>query len=255
MSPECFVVFACMGRSGHTILAAILDAHPNIMISEERHIHVRAIKERFSSLDELYLEVMRDSKHRAERDHTYRMQIGKVDGQYQGTYEDKVKVLGDKTGWSAVEVYREIKYGKPTGKSKIFLEFQKLLGIPLKVIHALRNPFDVIGSNRVGTKTEIVLGEYARLTRNIQKTCYESDFPRDQILRVRNEDLCANPRPVIEEMINFLELEASQDYLNTCVKAVRPLHCYKDKLDWPAPVCEKVNNIISSYDFLESYSL
>ncbi|KAL9978240.1 hypothetical protein ACROYT_G015735 [Oculina patagonica] len=64
-----------------------------------------------------------------------------VPGAWQGTFNGKLKVIGDKKGGGTTMELTE----KPE-KFSILKELNETVGIPLKFLHVIRNPFDVIST-------------------------------------------------------------------------------------------------------------
>jgi hypothetical protein len=251
--PEKFLTFACTGQGGHTIIAAILDAHPNVMIGEEIGVIRKTLKGRYKSTQEMFERVFYDSKHRVEGTESFRRRIGTIRSQFQGTYVGELKVLGDKQGWDIIGRFKNREQ-----KNKSMLDFEEKIGVPAYVIHVLRNPFDLIGNWAKGKFRRLSIKKcieiYEPFMEAVQKIYYESDFPKDRILQVRNEDLCEDPVREIKRMCTFLEIEPHEDYVRDCAKIVfKKPHTYPDKRRWKSADIERLNNIISQYDFLKGY--
>jgi len=251
MIPHKFLTFACTGQSGHTILAAIIDAHPNAMISEELRVMRKMAKGRYSSPKELFERVMLDSKNRVNGKNTYRRKIGTIDSQYQGAFSRNLILLGDKCGWDSIG-----KYTERGVKNRTLLEFQDNIKIPLLVIHALRNPFDLISNWVRGRKSSLSSQiEYFESTvEATQRIYYDSDFPRDQIMQVRNEDLCAAPDVIIKDICIFLGLDPEKDFIGDCASIVFSKPNYrKGEVSWDDESIKKVEELVTKYKFLNGY--
>jgi hypothetical protein len=250
MKPERFLTFACTGQSGHTILAAILDAHPNSMVSEELKVMRKMAKGRWATPEEMFERVMKDSRDRVKGTRSYRRRIGTIEG--QGTYEDKLLLLGDKCGWDAIGNYTE------RGEvPRTLLSFEESIGIPLYVIHALRNPYDLISNWVMGGKGTLdnQIERFADTAYATQRIYYDSEFPKHRIMPIKNEALCANPSAVILDMCIFLELEPKQEFIKKCEKIIfsKP-HVRKNEVKWDKKSINRVAELIDHYAFLREYS-
>lgn len=251
MVPKKFLTFACTGQSGHTIIAAILDAHPNAMISEEKMVIRKIAKGRFKTPDDMFEHVMYDSRTRVQGKNSYRRKIGTIEG--QGQYEGKLEVLGDKCGWDAIGRYKD--RGVP---NTAILDFEQSIGVPVYVIHALRNPYDIIANWYLGKTRgdmEGAISHYEDLAHATQKVYYESELPDGRILQVRNEDLCANPFSVIVNMCSFLGLEwDNTDHVPRCAKIIfKNPNRRRDEISWCDEDLKRISDIIDRYSFLEGY--
>jgi hypothetical protein len=187
--------------------------------------------------------------------------------QWQGKYRDKVLLLGDKCGWDNFGLYSLI--GKETGEelkiSRGLKQLSAKLEIPIKVINALRNPFDIIGNwYRGGRKYEKfrrdpkgldrLVGRYETITSINKLLYYDSDFPKEFILPVKNEELCKRPEETIREILEFVELPIDKEHLvESCSKIFKNPHRRVNEIHWPERIVERINSIIEDYDFLDGY--
>lgn len=254
LNPKTFVTFACSGASGHTIIAAILDAHPNCMIGEEKKvIHSKWPK------DKVFQQCFKDSQNRVNSTKCYRNTIGKIPDQWQGKYHNELLVLGDKCGWDVVGP--RLDSGPTTRRLNRFRNVIK--PTDHKVIHVIRNPFDIVSawhSLKAGRKHEEhkrdinkAIDLYEKYARLIQGTYYEMDFPLEKIIQIRNEDLCRNPEKEILKLSEFLELPINNSWLESSMRVVRPVHRRINEVIWPTPAKKRVDEIIKKYWFLDGY--
>jgi hypothetical protein len=252
-NPDCFLSFVCTGQSGHTIIAAIVDTHKHAMISEEKQVIRKFAKKRYATVDEMYEEVIKDSTTRVQGTGSYRRRIGTIDGQWQGKYDGSIKVIGDKCGWDSIGRYKD-----RGAKSKELLSFESWLGVPVKVIHALRNPYDIISNWTVGKPWPLKnsIKTFEQFAHSSQKVCYDSDFPRESILQVRNEDLCRYPSDWIVEICHFLSLTPYPDYVDACASIIfKSPNRRISEVEWDSKSIEKVEKIINEYHFLDGYTI
>ena len=254
MVPRKFITFTCTGQSGHTIIAAILDAHPHVMVSEEKMVIRKMAKGRFKTPVEMFEHVIYDSRTRVQGKNSYRRKIGTIEG--QGQYEGTLEVLGDKCGWDVIGRYKD--RGTPNTS---LLDFEQSIGVPVYVVHALRNPFDVISNWYVGKRNmrgdlEGCISAYGELTHAIQKVYYDSGFPRERILQVPNEALCAVPIVWIEALANHLDLEVDREWLRRCRdKVFQKPNSRVSECKWTRPLIDRVNEeIIKPYEFHKGYT-
>ena len=103
-----FLLFLGYARSGHSIVAALLDAHPHIVISHELHAVQRWAEyysvDRETDRQGLFSEIIENSKSNLKGDKGFRSPnftqkyyTLDVPGLYQGRYEDYIRVIGDKS--------------------------------------------------------------------------------------------------------------------------------------------------------------
>ena len=189
---------------------------------------------------------------------TYRYRFGRLTP-WQGNSGQETYVLGDKLGW---DILRRQTAGN-------LFNFQKKMEMPVHVIHALRNPFDIIGSWYTGGRRYEkfrrdpnglmkLCDRYLGLAEDVNRIYYQSKFPKEQILQVRNEELCAKPKIVLREICDFLGLDSMDDYLEKATGKVFPQARRKsERVDqWPLEVVSYVDNeIIAKYPWLTGYTL
>ena len=129
-----FVLFVGQGRSGTTITGALIDAHPNVIMSNEYFIlHQMAS---FPSSYTTKRTVM-DALNRRQRtvvDHfkksSHKGYSLYINGSHMGTYEDHVDVIGDKGAGRTVDLYMS----DPEKFADVYHKLQHMMNIPVKVI-------------------------------------------------------------------------------------------------------------------------
>ena len=131
-----FFVFLDYPRSGHTILGALMDAHPNMVIS---HQYNPCINSRLSNKNHLFNEMYRNSYMNAMdvngargQNHNKKNYTAYVANSWQGKYDKYIHVIGDKG---------------PCELSPDKLEtIHRTLQTAVKSIIPVRNPFDLIST-------------------------------------------------------------------------------------------------------------
>ena len=101
-----FLLFVGYARSGHSIVAALLDAHPHVVISEEVQIiltwRTARIKKNYSKYD-LFKRILMNSEVVTTKqefrspNRTTKYYTLEIPGLFQGRYEDYIEVIGDKS--------------------------------------------------------------------------------------------------------------------------------------------------------------
>jgi hypothetical protein len=262
-SVETFCVFLGEGRSGSSILGALLDAHEDAVIAHELNVLERL--ETDVSRDRIFLEILDNSAKEARRGREATGYAYGVPNQWQGRFR-RLRVIGDK---------------KAGGSSKILSvdpdRIQALadrVGVELRGIHCLRNPFDnitTIASRRRGAiesrredfefrpedievrreDIECAIAGYFETTRTIEALKRHCG---DRILDLRHEDFVAEPKGGLREMCTFLGLRTSAEYLEDCAKIVytNPNRS-RDGFDWPRDLISTVETQMREFDFLAGY--
>lgn len=255
-------LFCCHGQSGHTVLAAILDAHPKIALAEESHF-AKKIFFKNRTLESLIEGVKASSNQQARKakepnvKYSYgsnRYTFGRITP-YQG-FQNTTEVIGDKTGWDIPSLCFE--HNKPNCMSKI----QRKSELPVKVIHLVRNPFDVIASWHLGSiesrkksdqTIEQCIDRFGMYANAMQTVLYNYDY-KDKIL-VSNESLIAHPESTINRLCDYLEVERNEELVNNASKILfKSPRKKSDRVKWTTDQTLTIKQLIRTYPFLREYS-
>lgn len=234
-----FLSFCGYPRSGHTLVAAILNANPNCMISNQLHLYGS------NKIDFNYIKSYCQNKG-----------TWKPTTQVPHVPKKDITVVGDKTGHRTVLLLNK--------QPQRLGEVKNQIGLPIKWIHVVRNPFDNLATwgkleyevkqrkNISTTPTkelDIVIEEYKLLNETIAKLKRSED-----ILTVRHEFIVTRMHNTLEEMANFLEISFDpiwrDNVRNTVWKKPRVT---RRQIPWTQKQKGIVHNIISQYPWLSGY--
>lgn len=241
-----WIAFVGEGRSGHTVVSAILDSHPHIRISEEQKYISKWRRENWTR--ERIIDALLSSGYGKER------KLKALPGML--TYEDPLLALGDKCGWDAVNEVR-----KRDGPIDIFDKFSKHMGMPIKIIHTSRNPLDNISAWLDSPKyIRIWPDEYYRGRMLIKRysrfyTTAEQIMENQNIFHLRNEELCLSPEKVLSELVAFLGIQINSDWLSMVSSSVysKPNERSKHR-KWDTKLYDMIHwRIMEKYPSLEYY--
>lgn len=251
-----WVHFVGEGRCGHTIISAILDSHPNISISEEEKPVSRWLRDPAAWTRETIIARTINTGLGKER----KAIVASTGLTGLRVPKDNLLVMGDKCGWDAVNEVR-----KRGASSDTLTKFGQHIGMPVKVIHVSRHPLDNISAWVQSPKYQRLHPEiYSRLRVLIRRysrfyTGAEEVMAGQDVFHLRHEELCKNPKAVIENLCQFLMPVGGPDFyawLDRASKAVytKPNNRF-EKEPWPFPeLVEMVYwRIIDKYPSLEYY--
>lgn len=254
-----FCKFVCPGQTGHTVLAHILDSHPDCIIAEESKLVTRIVK-RSWSLDKVIDRVKASSSQvmdvykeygTYERPFgSYRNKFGQIT-KWNGRYRD-LKVIGDKHGWDLLSKNRP----------NLFEIMERRLEIPVKVIHMVRDPFEIVSSWYLGhiesnkkksePRIELKIDDLEKIHALSKLLCYDSKFPN--VILVKLEDLIEYPRNSLIRISDFLGLDLNEEVMKGAEQVLfKSPRSYKRQVPWNRDHIKTVNEMIERYEFLEGY--
>ena len=239
---ERFCLFVGYPRSGHSVVGTMLNAHPDAVVAHELNVvpHVLGGCTR----DELYARILARAfwfDWRGSRtNYDYR-----VPNQWQGRFRD-LRVIGDKRGGAVTRCLAE---------HPDFLErVRKLVGVPLRLVHVVRNPFDNIAA--ISLWHGLSLDESVRFYfDHLRTTARLGDLcDADELLTVRHEDMIAAPAPWLVELCEFVGLAPEPGYVGDCSRIVfRAPTRSRRRLDWPPALRREVERQVRAHPFLDGY--
>ncbi|GBE18379.1 hypothetical protein BMS3Abin16_00979 [archaeon BMS3Abin16] len=247
-----YCMFIGYPRSGHSLIGALLDAHPEMIIAHELNT-LRYILGMYNR-NQIYHLLIKKSLLFAL---TGRKRGGGYDynvpNQWQGTFKN-LRIIGDKQGGGSTLITQT--------RPDILDKLRKVVGVKVKLIHVIRNPFDNITTisirerqnnpvDRTCLKRNIdyffTLCEVVSKTRNQVK---ESEF-----FELKHESFIKSPQSHLKGLCSFLGVEATKDYLDDCASIVyKSPHKSRFKVKWTPELIELVESKIDEYPFLKGCS-
>jgi Sulfotransferase family len=239
-----FALFIGYARSGHTLVGTMLNAHPEVVIAHERDA-VGIVRHRFSRRQLYSLLLQRDQQFgtigRSWSGYQY-----EIPGQYQGRFE-RLRVIGDKRARSAVLQFAR--------DPKLLDRLRTRVGVPIRVLHVTRNPFDNIATEARRHKLSLTeaTGWYEQICRAIRNVRPLLD--PSELLDVRYETFVTDTAPALAELCHFIGVEPEDSYLEACAGIVWPsTNRSRDAVEWTDTERQGVERLIEMYDVLNSYS-
>ena len=272
-----FLLFIGTPRSGHSIVGAILDAHPLAIVSHEVNALER-ISEGVGGKDLLSM-ILENSENQAaagrsqsDADHAtgygrrvsgesdesfvarlqdlpklqpYRFDY-EIRGQFQGVAGGPLRVIGDKKGGGATKILSR----DPT----LLRRLQEEVVLPIHLIHVIRNPYDNIATmaRRMGTQVGPQIERFGWLYEQLHSILEDSGLPMH---RMYHEEFVSSPERHIREMCEWLDLPIDPIYIDACSDIVyeKP-HRSRVLLEWDEGSKDRVEGIIGKWPVLHRYS-
>jgi hypothetical protein len=239
---EKFCLFVGYPRSGHSLVGAMLNAHRDAVIAHELNapdwILAGCTREVLYSriLARAYWFNLRGNRS----NHEYQ-----IPNQWQGRFA-RLEIVGDKR---AGAVTRAI------ASHPDFLErVRALIGVPLRLVHVVRNPFDNIAaiSKWHDMSLEESVAYYFSHCETIGRL--GAVTRPGEVLTVAHERLVQEPRRVLAELCAFLDLDAYEGYVDDCASVVFAAPTYtRRKTAWPPALVADVERRARSFPHLDGY--
>lgn len=239
-----FCFFIGYSRSGHTLIGTALNAHPEMVISHELDA-LSYVRHRFGR-GQLFWSILQRDQHFGTMGRTWSGYNYEIPGQFQGTFE-RLRVIGDKRARSsALQI---------AARPQLLDRLRHEVGVPIKVLHVTRNPFDNIATE--ARRHEMSLTD---ATTWYEEICVAVDRVRpllstSELLDVRYESFATDPTQSLSEICRFLDVEADPAYLDACASIVWPsTNRSRDKVDWTAEERRGVERLIDRFPILGPYT-
>jgi len=237
-----FCLFVGYPRSGHSLVGALLNAHRNAVIAHELNAHEFILAN--CARDELYSRIIARAAWfnlRGNRG-TYPYQ---VPNQWQGRFA-ALHVIGDKRGGLLTRSIAQ--------HPDLLARTRALVGVPLGLVHVVRNPFDNISAISIWNALSLEESVdfyffHCQTTARLGELCDPSE-----VITVHHEDMIRDPRAVLSELCGFLGLEQDSGYLDDCCSIVfkEPTHTRR-RVVWPTALIREVERRARSCWFLDGY--
>ena len=239
-----YCMFIGYPRSGHSLVGALLDAHPQIVIAHEADA-LKYLESGFGKAG-IYSVLLSKARDFADSGSTWSGYSYKVPDQWNGRFEN-LRVIGDKKGGKSTR--------RLTDSPDLLPSLQRTLNVPLKLLHVIRNPYDNISTicrRRRGHDLAAAVDFYFRLCETNAQVRQLVDAKH--VIEIRLESVIEDPRRALRELCAFVGVEPSNDYLEACSSIVfkSPRRSRHD-VQWSDELKRTVADQIERFPFLHGY--
>ncbi len=229
---ETWCTFIGYAASGHSLVASLLDAHPEIAIAHE--LDALAFIAAGFDFPQIVSLAISNAATFAKLGRRWRGFDYTVPGQWQGRFA-RLRVVGDKkAGLSSLVLGRDL---------PLLQKMATVVPVRRRFLHVIRNPFDNISTLALRRKISPESGipveqirSYLRLHR-YNRHIIES-IGEEAVCNIYHETMIADPKGELARICRFLGVEASDDYLAACASIVfRSPSLSRHKMAWkPATI-------------------
>lgn len=254
---DTWLSFISCPRSGHSLVGALLDAHPDIVMGSEYGILDHFIWGfRRDAIAAILIEASHDipyNRSRTRRDQPRRGGFTySVEGQWQGRVRE-LRVLGDKNGSGDTDRLAR----RPWLRRRI----ERTMGVPARFLHMVRNPFDVAATmalretEKTGRPLDLRGSIDILASLNAAHAELIGSWAPGDAFTLKHEDLVQNPAVSLREVMGWLGLDTSDGYLEACAAI-----CWdnprksRERVTWSAADRDAVTALIERTPHLAGYS-
>jgi len=248
---DCFCLFVGHERSGHSLVGALLDAHPQMIIAHELDaVRYMSVIQRLAigvSEQELYYLLLERSKWFARRNGEWTGYKYAVPSQYKGKFTS-LKVIGDKKGGGTALALRR--------NPGLMDMLRQLLSVPIKVVHVSRHPLD-----NIATMARKCHGDVDSATDAYFRRCGGVLNARNRTsdenwLSLSLEAFIEDTEECLAQACEFLEVEREGSYLRDCSEIVFDTpNRSRDKISFTLPQIKQIQRKAENFPFLNRYDL
>jgi hypothetical protein len=243
---QAYVMFVGYPRSGHSLVGALLDAHPDALVAHELDA-LKYIDAGFGR-DPLYALLVHHQRARVAAGlasgsgYAYAVPTG-----WQGRYRT-LTVIGDKKGGRSTTRLRE--------QPELLDQLAATVGVPVKLIHVVRDPLDNIATMHRWAARPLeehvdAYFELARVVRAVQDRAGPDGFHE-----LRTEDLVADPAAELTALARFLGLADWGEHLPAATSVVFPSpRRTRNVAPWTPELLRRVADSAAEFPTLAGYDV
>ena len=240
---ESLCLFVGYPKSGHSLVGALLDAHPDIVIAHELDF-LRGLRAGLSR-DALFALLLETSAGFMRDGNVWNGYSYFVANQWQGRFRN-LKVIGDKKGGATSR--QLLLY------PKVLERLQTSVVIPIKFIHVIRHPAHNIAG--ISREFDIPLEQAAKFYFAEAEAVarHKTQISTEDLHEIHYEDFIRDPPTHLTALCKFLGQQSAMDYLEDCAAIVKPVdHNSHPSPAWPTGMLQAVAGKAARYEFLADY--
>ncbi|MEE2707693.1 MAG: sulfotransferase domain-containing protein [Planctomycetota bacterium] len=237
-----YVMFIGQPRSGTSLLGSILNAHRRMCVAQELNA-LRYVRRGYNRWQLFWLLMQRDATF-AKGGRQWTGYDYVVPNQWQGKSEE-LQVIGDKKAGLSTDQLRR--------RPKLMDTLQNTVGLPIRIVHVVRDPFNVITT--VHRRRKISMEKSAQIyfrrcetNWQLMQQCGES------VMTFELEELISQPESHLRSLCSFLGVDAPDDYISDCagILFAKPKQT-KTQTEWSTELIGRVQREAAKFPFLRNY--
>lgn len=246
-----YVMFLGYPRSGHTLLGAMMNAHPDMLIAHE--YNSLQMLDKHSTRDELFAHLIAQNQWFLSRHNKWTGYSYNIPSSWQGKFS-KLQIIGDKRGGASSRILHK--------NPEKLDQLAELVQVPVKLIIVHRNPFDNIATRARGGNyykytpdNKDIQEEIDKHFNDVETISAVKKSGKYEFIEMNHEEFISSPKKHLEDLCRFLDIESCEQYINNCVSIVRPSYNpSRHKILWTDDQINQIKERSSHYDFLKGYT-
>ena len=238
-----FLLFVGHPRSGHSLVGALLDAHPQMVVSHELDaLKYVELGYRRDQLLTLVVEHSRANAAAGRRESGYSYA---VPGQWQGRWRDLL-VVGDKRGRLTTD--------RLAARPELIDELAATVQMRVRVVQVVRSPWDNVAT--MSTRGTAPIEDQARRYRELCETvdAVAARLGERGVYRLYHEDLVADTPRALGGLCDHLGVPAPDDWLAACDGVVFPSpRRTRDGVAWTPAARAALEELVAATPWLARY--
>jgi hypothetical protein len=231
-----YVVFLRYKRSGSALLVNLLDAHPNIVFVRNEEMYAKFNK--WGSAQRIFDHLYSNTKRYRSKPFSANGFSYPIEGVGRCV---EPKVIGHKSSTRNMFPLAD--------NSFVLRDFQRMIGLPLKHVHLIRNPYHMVAARwqqKEFRRKNAPLGPIIDHLEEVTRLNSTLASRAEKYYQIHLEDIIFTPEDSITRLCQFLGVEAYKDYLARCSGLV------SNKIDiegapWTKGDRERILGLISQY--------
>lgn len=239
---RCFVLIVGNARSGSTLLGAVLDGHPQALVANESSSSFSLWRN--LTKPDILRDLYDNANQMAACDRLsagYRYQIGG-----HPASKDRILIIGDKA-WNPALL---LLHGNPG----LLQSLEERLVMPVKLVHAVRNPFDVIATMHLRSGAPIADRIRWYFMHCEAAAALAHRLPPERFLESHHAALLAAPDEELGRLVDFVGLDRDGAHLEAVQHKLfsRPRRT-AGEVAWKADEIAEVVRRMGEFTFLHQY--
>ena len=240
---ERFFLVLGYNHSGSTLIGSLLNAHPEMLVAHETDI-LRYVRPGITRNTLFAILLQRDRQFAAidRRYHGFDYSMPDSD---QGRFTS-LRVIGDKHAGITTRRLND---------RKVLEGVRSLVGVPIRILYLVRNPFDNIAGMARGRDIPLsqAIYSYGRKGNAIDEIRNRLDA--DELFEIRYEQITADPARTLGDICRFIGVDATAHYLSECTALIDGGGSRRrDSFSWSPKELGVVEDIIAARPSLAGYT-